>query len=163
MANPRKGFVIGYAPKLTRATGVSTTGGADVLQTWLKKFAARWGKPGAVEMAATAPEAFAYLLTQHWDCVIFMGVANVLNMYSKYSKVKLPRQIVAALSANGITQRTPVHWFQDPETDQAKKFLAMDVILGLPSVSEYGLATVPLHPAEFESMSRIIVDELTGS
>lgn len=167
MANERKGFVIGYSPKLTRATGVSTTGGKDLLLTWLKKFAARWetalGKEGAVYMADRVPMKLAYMLTQHWDCSIFMCVHDELVMYSRYSKVRLPKQIIAALAANGVTQQTPVVWFKDPESDEKEQGPAANFILGLPAGNEADLATPTPHATAFESMARIIVDELTGS
>lgn len=170
MANPRKGFVIGYSPKITRATGVSTAGGKDLLQTWLKKIAAKWGKKGASDMADQYPDRFAFLLTQHWDCSIFMCVDDTLVMYSRNVKPNLPPQIIAALVANGITQRTPTAWYPNSNFNhlegsygEAKEFRASDAISGLPGSNEYGMATVTPHAAEFESMSRIIVDELTGS
>lgn len=173
MANIEKGFVIGYAKKLTRATGVSATGGGDPLQTWLKKFAARWGKQGAIDMAARVPMKFAYLLTQHWDCSIFICLGGELIMYSRYSKVnKLPPQIITALNANGITKQTPAVWYKNPLSDEKEQGPASSFILGLPSdqvqpglasATPRDLGTSPPQASAFESMSRIIVDELTGS
>ena len=163
MEKARENFVIGYAPKLTRANGLSTTGGKDLLQTWLKKIAAKWGKQGAINMANQAPDQFAYLLTQHWDCTIFMFVDGTLVMYGKNPKPKLPPQIVAVLIAQGVTQRTPVTWYKDPESDVAEQVSAGSVIVGLPAPQEDDLAVAPPQDSAFESMARIIVDELTGS
>lgn len=154
--------MIGYVPGITRATGLFTTGGADLLQTWLRKIAQKIGERGGIRMAEEAPEMLAYFLTEHRNAYIFMFVDGTMTMYGKKPRPQLPRQITAVLVDGGVTQQTPIAWYQDPESSEAEEVLAGQVISGLPVGPTSDVAVPPPPASAFESAHRI-VDELIGS
>lgn len=153
-------YVIGYVPGVTRATGLRSRGGKDLLQRWLVKFAERWNKPGAVDMATRYPDQFAYLLTQHHRATIFMFVDGTLTVYGKNPRAALPKQVTAALIGAGVTNRTPVAWYSDPESEDVQEVSAKQVIGGLPLDMDDNLAVEPPPASAFESVVTEIVDEL---